>query len=577
MVDDAPSAKFVDALREMEFALNQSRPYNIELPRGQGKTSAVEIAVLYLLATGKRKFCVIVSQNARAAANILRDIWRPIVEKDTAFSQDFPEVCLPFQLCDGSYRRRQLHRGVSTEIQKNAGVIQFARLFKDDGTEYPTAGSVITVRGITSGVRGLKVGKLRPDTVILDDLQTSETASSPEQVEKIMTIIKKDIMNLSSKGKLAVLMTSTPLCPEDLCEKIENDISWKTTKHPAVIEWPDDIKRDPENGLWARYFRKFDAELAEDSDHKGSLDFYKTNRAEMDAGAVLFAPDRFRPEDGHVSGLQAILEKKHLIGDAAFSAEMQMKPRRFSFKLDIRPKDVIAKATDVPRLTVPDGYVFVAASTDLNVSYALTTTIVGFKPDMTAHVVSHLITKCRIDQKLPTAEYNAAVYDALTKLGNQLRSFGLKIDGWGIDASGVPFDSVTLFAKNSAKLVGISACAMLGRASHVFNGFVRSRLRDAVNRTVLCGDAREHVKAGAGKKYMFWDSDFYRETVHKAFLAKIGAPGTCTLYDGDADEHAEYATQVCNERLIMIRHRKDGHDEYSWKTREPHDALDSTA
>lgn len=81
------------------------------------------MAALYLLATGKRKFCVVVSQNARAAANILRDIWRPIVEKDTAFSQDFPEVCLPFQLCDGSYRRRQLHMGVSTEIQKNAAVI----------------------------------------------------------------------------------------------------------------------------------------------------------------------------------------------------------------------------------------------------------------------------------------------------------------------------------------------------------------------------------------------------------------------------------------------------------------------
>jgi hypothetical protein len=42
-------------------------------------------------------------------------------------------------------------------------------------------------------------------------------------------------MNLSSKGKLAVLMTSTPLMPEDLCEKIENDIAWKTTKYPAII------------------------------------------------------------------------------------------------------------------------------------------------------------------------------------------------------------------------------------------------------------------------------------------------------------------------------------------------------
>ena len=577
MVDDAPSEMFIKALNEMEFALSQSRPYNIELPRGQGKTSAVEMAVLYLLATGKRKFCVVVSQNARSAGNILRDMQRPIIEKDTLFSQDFPEVCLPFQLCDGSYRRRQLYKGMPTELQKNAGIIQFARLAKDDGTEFPTSGSVITVRGITSGVRGLKIGKLRPDTVILDDLQTSETASNPEQVDKIMTIIKKDIMNLSSKGKLAVLMTSTPLVPEDLCEKIENDIVWKTTKYPAVIEWPIDVEKHPEDGLWAQYFKKFDAELAEDLPHDGSLEFYRQHKTDMDAGAVLFSPDRFKPEDGHISGLQALLEKKHMIGDAAFSAEMQMKPRRFSFKLDIKPKDILKKVIDVPQLVVPDGYVFVAASTDLNVSYALTTTIVGFKPDMTAHVITHMFTRCNIDLKLPTAEYNNAVYDALVALGNQLKQLGIKIDGWGIDASGTPFDPVTMFARSSFNTVGISACAMLGRASHIFNPFVRSRLRESIGRTVLCGDPAEHVKAGAGKKYVFWDSDYYREIVQKAFLANVGSPGSCTLYKGDPDEHSEYAMQVCNEKLLLIQHKKDGRDIYSWKTHEPHDSLDSTA
>lgn len=86
MVDMPPSEKFIEALGEMEFALSQSRPYNIELPRGTGKTSAVEMAVLWLLATGRRKFCVIVSNNARAAGNILKDIGMPILEKDTAFS-----------------------------------------------------------------------------------------------------------------------------------------------------------------------------------------------------------------------------------------------------------------------------------------------------------------------------------------------------------------------------------------------------------------------------------------------------------------------------------------------------------
>lgn len=297
----------------------------------------------------------------------------------------------------------------------------------------------------------------------------------------------------------------------------------------------------------------------------------------MDEGAVLFAPERFKPEDGHISGLQALLEKRHIIGDAAFSAEMQMKPHKFSFKLDIKPKDVLAKAIDVPQLVVPDGYVFVAASTDLNLSYALTTVIVGFKPDMTAHVISYFFSKCNVDSQLPSAQYNEAIYELLTGLGREIAALGLQIDGWGIDGSGLPFDAVTLFARNSRQLVGLPACAMLGRASHVFNPFVRTRLRDAVNKTVLCGDAQEHVKAGAGRKYIFWNSDYYRETLHKALLANIGLPGSCTIFKGDADIHAEYAMQVCNERLLMVQHKKDGRDVYAWKSREPHDALDATA
>ena len=74
-----------------------------------------------------------------------------------------------------------MYKGRSTDIEKNAAVIRFPTIFKDN-KELPSSGSVLTVRGITSGIRGLKVGRLRPDTVILDDLQSSELASSPEQV-----------------------------------------------------------------------------------------------------------------------------------------------------------------------------------------------------------------------------------------------------------------------------------------------------------------------------------------------------------------------------------------------------------
>ena len=52
---------------------------------------------------------------------------------------------------------------------------------------------------------------------------------------------------------------------------------------------------------------------------------------------------------------------------------------KYSFSLDISPKVVLKRVNKWNRYEIPDGYTFVAASTDLNLSYAMTTTIVAFK------------------------------------------------------------------------------------------------------------------------------------------------------------------------------------------------------
>lgn len=189
----------------MYEAVTSHSNYLICMPRGSGKSSYVECVTLHALATGLQKFVVIISNNARAATGLLTDLWRAISELDTPFAQDYPAVCFPFQVCKGSFRRRQLYKGQSTEIQKTANNITFARLKDDDGKELPSSGSVVTVRGISGGLRGMKHGKMRPTCVLLDDLQTTETAENPEQVEKLMSLIRKDIMNLGGKERLSIL------------------------------------------------------------------------------------------------------------------------------------------------------------------------------------------------------------------------------------------------------------------------------------------------------------------------------------------------------------------------------------
>lgn len=202
-----------------------------------------------------------VSANQRASSNILKDIWRAVNEKDTPFSQDYPEIATPFNIANGSFRRRQLFRGISTDLEKNSSELVFARLKDENGKEMPTSGSVISCRGVTSGIRGLKRGNLRPSYVILDDIMTAQDARSPEAVEKLMEAINKDIIPLSGKERLSILQTATPIAPDDLVEKIKQDNSWRTTIFPAVISFPKNKL------LWEQYFNMWDEENVQKTGH----------------------------------------------------------------------------------------------------------------------------------------------------------------------------------------------------------------------------------------------------------------------------------------------------------------------
>ena len=124
------------------------------------------------------------------------------------------------------------------------------------------------------------------------------------------------------------------------------------------------------------------------------------------------------------------------------------------------------------------------------------------------------------------------------------------------------------------RICGIPTCAFVGKASHQYRSYMRTRLKEDVNRTLLCGDDDERKKAGSGKKYTFFDSDLYHEKVQQGFMQEIGNLGSISWYDGG--DHAKWAVQVCGEKLIMKKERSDGTTEYQWKENgADHDALDA--
>ena len=95
-----------------------------------------------------------------------------------------------------------------------------------------------------------------------------------------------------------------------------------------------------------------------------------------------------------------------------------------------------------------------------------------------------------------------------------------------------------------------------------------------MNRTLLCGDEDEHKKSGTGKRYTFFDSDFYHEKVQQGFLQEVGNLGSISWCAGT--DNAKWAVQVCAEKLVMKKERSDQTTEYHWKENGPdHDALDA--
>ena len=169
-LNEEPSERGYEVLKDMEKAISSHKNYMICMGRGFGKSSYCICATLFAVATGKQKYVMVISHNASSSGNLLADIWRVIEVPDSAFAQDYPTVCLPFGITHGAWRKRQLYHGRSTAIKKTAGSIVLATLTDENGDPMPTSGSIITCRGIGSGIRGAKHGTLRPSLVLLDDL-----------------------------------------------------------------------------------------------------------------------------------------------------------------------------------------------------------------------------------------------------------------------------------------------------------------------------------------------------------------------------------------------------------------------
>jgi hypothetical protein len=356
----------------------------VAMPRGSGKTSIIELAPVWAVLNGFWFFVPVVAANKKLAISILDSI-KSVFQTNELFAEDFPEYVIPVKHIENEPRRclGQHYQGVPTGIQWAPDHIRFAEI-RDRGVK----GGILWASGLTAALRGLRLtlndGTLvRPDGGILDDPQTDKSARSVTQTAQRMGLIRGAIRYWPSPGKrLSVFAAVTVIQPHDLADRLldPKETGWRVIRTKSLYAFPESMP------LWFKYQEKRREEKL-----LGRLDdaanFYRANRAAMDAGAILAWPEK-PLSPGYFSALQELMDA-YLDDPDKFMAEHQQEPVAPDAGLSrISPEVVAKKVNGRPRGEVPPSCPFLVAYIDTH-DRAFFWTVLAFEQSFKPYVVDY--------------------------------------------------------------------------------------------------------------------------------------------------------------------------------------------
>jgi predicted phage terminase large subunit-like protein len=180
-------------------------------------------------------------------------------------------------------------------------------------------------------IRGFRNGSVRPDLIILDDLESLDSNNTPELRQKWKNWFNQELMPAGDPTRTAVIFMGTLMHFDSLLNYVLNERKdFIKNRFSAIIEWPERMD------LWAEFERIYkeyeptpeELEEMESSQEEGgslntpnakaALRFYYEHKDEMDKGAKVLWPARFP--------LPALMIEKINIGSRAFNTEFQNVP-----------------------------------------------------------------------------------------------------------------------------------------------------------------------------------------------------------------------------------------------------------
>lgn len=394
------------------------------LPRGSGKTTRSEVFAIWCGLTGRRSFVAVFGSESTKAQMSIDSIKMELTENDLLY-EDFPEVCHPVRALEGKPQRcsGQTFRGESTHIEWTADTIVLPKI---PGSK--ASGAIVSCHGLMASSRGLRYKRAdgvqaRPDLVILDDIQTDESAASAVQIAKRLAIIKKNILKLGGHGKtLAVVCNATVIARDDVIDQLLADPAWQGVRVKAVRAWSkrhDDLWM----GDYKRIRQTYDKEIDGDQLRawREATEFYRTHREAMDESCEVYWEHCY-DRDQELSATQHFYNALIDDGPEVFASEYQQEPLADESRTDaVRPAELVSHAINVPAGVVPAGCTTLTAFVDVQES-CLYWLVAAWGPQLRGHVVAYgtypdqhrgYFALREVEKTLRMAASNAPLADAM--------------------------------------------------------------------------------------------------------------------------------------------------------------------
>ena len=540
-----PSERLREYAEALQSGIDQAGFLHIRLPRAAGKTTWAKLALAWGLSTGRIRFGVVIAANATLADATLSDVWT-FFETSPAFGADFPDVAIPVRRLEGTPQKAasQTLNGERTMIKRTAGRIVLATV-----PESPASGARLVAKGAGAAVRGMVAGGDRPDFILLDDIQTRETATSPTSTNKLAEWIHGDVLGLGGAKQLSVVMTSTPIVADDLSERFADksrEPAWRTISYPMVISWPA-------NGeLWLRYCDLLRNDLAAVGGEAGrtAAEFYGAHAAAMEAGAKLFDPLNFDPRIER-SATQHAYNLLVRGGEAAFRAEYMLEPPKGGSVIELTAAQVAERVNGAERYRMPPGTQTALAFIDV-MATGLHYVVAAFGPRQTGAVIDY----GRHPQRGRLIPPGVSERDQERLLATGLAALLDKLLGLPLaDAGGRPAQLAAVWLDHRwmrRTVTQVATLYRLRRGANIWTcaGFDSAGYKDGAGRNVVARGFNVDFREIDGVRFAAQNSDFWKETAQRSFLAVPLSPGSVSLYGKAPGEHGEFGLQITAERLV---------------------------